>query len=99
MLLIVGTIRIPPGSLDNARPAMTAMVNASRAEPGCVHYSYAEDVLEPGLIHVKELWHDRAALELHFSTDHIARWRASWPVIGVTDRQLKLFEIGEAELI
>ena len=41
---------------------MRAMVEASRAEDGCLGYSYAEDVLEPGLIHVAERWRDRAAL-------------------------------------
>ncbi len=41
---------------------MKRMSDASRAEDGCVEYGYAEDVLEPGLIHVKELWIDQNAL-------------------------------------
>ena len=49
MLLIVGTIRLPAQNLGAARPAMQQMVEASRAESGCVEYSYAEDVLDPGL--------------------------------------------------
>lgn len=67
MLLIVGTIRLPPENLDAARPVMRRMVEASRAEPGCLDYGYAEDVLDPGLIHVKELWTDQAALDRHFA--------------------------------
>jgi quinol monooxygenase YgiN len=35
-VLIVGTIRMAPDSLDAARPAMAAMIAASRAEPGCL---------------------------------------------------------------
>ena len=34
---------------------MHKMIASSRDEPGCLHYSYAEDVLEPGLIHVTEI--------------------------------------------
>jgi hypothetical protein len=60
MLLIVGTVRLPPENLDRARKAMRAMIAAAAAEDGCVDYGYAEDVLEPGLIHVKEFWRDRA---------------------------------------
>ncbi len=41
---------------------MAAMITASRAETGCLGYSYAEDVLDPGLIRVCELWTDLAAL-------------------------------------
>jgi quinol monooxygenase YgiN len=58
MLLIIGTIRLPADRLAAARPAMASMIEASRAEPGCLEYSYAEDVLEPGLIQVKERWTD-----------------------------------------
>ncbi len=59
MLLIVGTIRLPADGLAAALPAMRAMVQASRAEPGCIEYAYAQDVLDAGLIHVHELWRSR----------------------------------------
>jgi len=72
---------------------MATMVAASRAEDGCLAYSYAEDVLEPGLIRVNEAWRDLAALEAHFLTDHIAQWRASWPALGITDRTLQRHDV------
>ncbi len=72
MLLIVGTVRLPPENLELAREAMRAMIAASRAEDGCVDYGYAEDVLEPGLIHVKEFWRDRASLDRHFAPPPIS---------------------------
>ncbi|GGH50130.1 antibiotic biosynthesis monooxygenase [Comamonas phosphati] len=94
MLLIVGTVRLPAGNLERARPAMRAMVEASRAEPGCLEYGYAEDVLAPGLIHVKELWQDQASLDAHFASGHIAAWRAVWPGLGLGDRDLHVYEVG-----
>ena len=36
MLLIVGTVSLPAENLVHARPAMRAMVEASRAEAGCL---------------------------------------------------------------
>lgn len=95
MLLIVGTVKLPPENLALARPAMQAMVQASRAEQGCLEYGYAEDVLVPGLIHVKELWLDQAALDAHFASTHIAQWRASWSALGIGDRDLRVYEVGE----
>jgi quinol monooxygenase YgiN len=94
-VLIAGTIRLPPGSVDAARPAMAAMVAASRAEAGCLAYSYAEDVLEPGLVHVLERWTDDAALATHFATPHLAEWRAAWPALGITDRRLTRYRVDE----
>ncbi len=95
MLLIVGTVRLPSWNLDKARPAMFAMVSASRSEDGCFEYCYAEDMFEPGLIHVKEMWRDQEALDRHFATEHIAVWRASWPALGIGDRNLRVYEVGE----
>jgi quinol monooxygenase YgiN len=99
MLLIVGTIRLPADLLDAARSVMASMVEASRAEAGCLEYSYAEDVLDPGLIHVKERWTNRAALGEHFKSVHIADWRASWPSLSIGERNLQLYEVGDPQPI
>ena len=55
MLLIVGTVRMPPEELNDARMAMQEMIEARLEEDGCQAYSYSEDVMEPGLIHVTEV--------------------------------------------
>lgn len=74
---------------------MKRMADASRAEEGCVEYVYAEDVFEPGLIHVKELWLDQSALDRHFAAAHLAEWRAAWSSLGIGDRNLRVYEVGE----
>ncbi len=99
MLLIVGTVRLPAAKLAVARPFMASMIEASRAEAGCLEYVYAEDVVEPGLIHVKERWTDQAALDRHFQTAHIAAWRSSWPSLGIGERALQLYEVDVAKPI
>lgn len=92
-VLIAGTVRVPPESLTAFKPHMEAMLAASRAEDGCLVYSYAEDVAEPGLVRVFEAWRDEAALQAHFQTLHMATWRAAWPQFGVSDRNLRLYEV------
>ncbi|MEZ5693942.1 MAG: putative quinol monooxygenase [Altererythrobacter sp.] len=99
MIQIVGTVRIPAGSIDAARPAMERMLAASRAEPGCLRYSYAVDVLDEGLVHVVEAWADRDALAAHFQTPHMAEWRAAFAALGISDRDLRLYETDEGEPI
>jgi quinol monooxygenase YgiN len=95
MLLIVGTFRLPPARLPQARPAMQAMIAASRAEPGCREYAYAEDILIPGLIRVTEAWDSQADLDRHLSSAHLAAWRSTWPALGITERALRLYEAGD----
>ena len=93
MLVIAGTIRVPPENLEGLRPHMLAMLAASRAEDGCIVYSYAEDIETPGLIRIFEAWRDRAALDAHVKAPHLAAWRAAWPVHGVSDRRLTAYEV------
>jgi quinol monooxygenase YgiN len=99
MLLIVGTLRLPAAALVAARPAMRAMVESSRAEAGCLDYSYAEDLFDAGLIHVTELWTDQNALDRHFASAHIAAWRANWPALGIGERRLVVHEVGEGRAV
>jgi quinol monooxygenase YgiN len=92
-ILIAGTVRVPPRNIDRFRPHMAKMLAASRAEPGCVAYSYAVDVEDPGLIRIFEAWRDQAAVDFHFATPHLAEWRAAWPEFGVSDRRLIAYEV------
>jgi quinol monooxygenase YgiN len=98
-ILVIGTVRLPPENIDKARAAMATMVAASRAEDGCIEYAYSHDLLEPGLVRVTEAWRDREALKAHFQTPHMAAWRAVFPDLAITDRDLALYEAGQPEPI
>ena len=63
MVVVMGTVRVDPDAIERLRPAMEAMMAASRAEDGCLTYAYALDLLEPGLVRVSELWTDRVSLD------------------------------------
>ena len=92
MIVIEGTVRIPPENLEAARPVMEQMIRASRAEAGCIDYAYAVDVLDPGLVCITERWESRCALTAHFKAAHMAAWRSFFPQLGITDRGLRLYE-------
>ena len=96
MVIVMGTVRVDPDAVERLRPAMEAMMAASGTEDGCLAYAYALDLLEPGLVRVSELWTDRASLEAHFKTAHMATWRAA--LAGqVRERDIKLYEAGDGE--
>ena len=92
-LIVAGTVRAPKENIERLRPHMLEMMQKTRAEDGCVAYGYAEDVGEPGLIHVFELWRDEAALAAHFQTPHMAAWRAALQTAEMRDRNLKVYDI------
>ncbi|MAY20952.1 MAG: antibiotic biosynthesis monooxygenase [Erythrobacteraceae bacterium] len=92
MIIVAGSFRIPPSMVEVIRPVMETMILASRAEEGCIEYSYALDVIDQGLVRVIEKWRDRAALEAHFRTAHIAEWRAQVSALAVSERELTAHE-------
>ena len=98
MIIIEGTVHIPEGGLEVARPAMEAMIHASRAEDGCHEYSYSVDLLDPTRIWINERWESRAALGEHAKSAHMGDWRIAAAEIGVTERSLRLYEAHPEDL-
>jgi quinol monooxygenase YgiN len=94
MIVVSGRFRLPPERIAEARPAMTKVIEASRAEPGCRVYSYAEDVEQPGLFRVYEEWDSREAIEAHFTTAHMREWQAVRETLGFYGREVTAFETG-----
>ena len=97
MLAVLGRFRLPLAIVDQARPLMRQVVTATLAEPGCRTYSYAEDVTEPGLFRVFELWDSREALAAHFETPHMRAWSEQRVALGFFDRKIAMHALGPAE--
>ena len=96
MIAVSGHFRFPVEMIETAREAMRRVIRASRAEPGCLAYSYAEDVDEPGLFRVNEMWDSREALSAHFETEHMREWQRQRAALGFFDRHVVLFELAGA---
>jgi quinol monooxygenase YgiN len=99
VIVVIGTIRCPVENLAALRAPMADVVAASLAEDGCIEYAYGEDMLEPGLIRISEVWRDQAALDRHFTQPHLDAWCTKRAALGVGDRRIKLYEAGDGREI
>lgn len=99
MIVVIGQFRMPIANRDHARQLMECVALATRAEVGCMTYSYAEDVLEPGLYRVSELWDSREALAAHFAAPHMLDWQRERGKLGFSDRIVKAYEVSGEELL
>jgi quinol monooxygenase YgiN len=99
MIAVLGSFRLPLERVEQARPLMRAVIEATLSEPGCRVYSYAEDVAEPGLFRVMELWDTREELSAHVGTPHMKVWIEQRAALGFFDRDISLYELGEAEKV
>jgi quinol monooxygenase YgiN len=95
MIVVVGQFRIPAERMAEARPLMAKVMLATRAEAGCIEYNYAEDLLDPGLIPVSEVWETRDQLAAHLKTEHMAVWGEERTGLGLSGRAITVFEADE----
>ncbi len=95
MILIMGTVRVPAEVFETARGAMETMIVETRKEDGCIRYAFAQDVVDPGLMHVAEAWRDHEALKAHGASPHMAEWRKAMAGSGASERNLRVYETDE----
>ncbi|QUL39191.1 putative quinol monooxygenase [Erythrobacter sp. JK5] len=84
MLIVLAKAKLGAGALEAGRAAFTAMIEASRAEEGCIEYAYSVDVLDPATLNIVEKWVDEAALTFHFQTPHMAAFQKALGSLDVT---------------
>ncbi len=97
MILVIGHFRLPADKVEAARGAISRVIGATREEPGCIKYAYAEDPDDSGLFHVSEVWTDKAALDAHFASAHMKQWQADRQGLGMLDREITVYTTASAE--
>lgn len=99
MIIVLGSFRMPVDSFATAQPMMEKVIDATRAEDGCILYAYSRDIMDTGLVRVAEKWRDRAALDAHFQTEHMKVWAHERASLGLTERDIMVFESDEGVAI
>ncbi|GGH17822.1 Quinol monooxygenase YgiN [Cribrihabitans marinus] len=97
MLIVTGTIELDEDSVAPAREAARVMMEETRREDGCLTYEFAQVIGTETRFRIYEEWRDRAALEAHFATPHMATFRAALAGLNVVSRRLVTISDGRIE--
>lgn len=98
MLVVLVRIQTSPATIDAVRDAIKAMETASRAEDGCIDYTFSVELNDPGVLRVTERWESVEALMAHFKAPHMAEFQATMAANPVEDMQVRFFEASEITL-
>lgn len=71
MVIVIGRVRCEAENREALVSALEAMQEASRREEGCIRYGFYTAVEDPSSFVAVEEWADRAALDHHFTQDHL----------------------------
>jgi quinol monooxygenase YgiN len=94
-LVIRVSVQIDPAKREEAFGAAIEMMRATRAEPGCIAYTFSADLEDPSRIHVFERWASQDALDIHFKAPHMAAFQAKLGGLGVRGMQAEKYEIAK----
>ncbi|MFZ4621350.1 MAG: putative quinol monooxygenase [Bacteroidota bacterium] len=72
----------------------TSMVKPSRAEEGCIHYSFYHDLNEENRFFFYEEWKDQASIDLHNATKHFLEFQPKFKEMIVSDAVVTVHNAG-----
>lgn len=97
MIQINGTIKLGRTIDATMQKSLVEMVRASRAEDGCLDYSFARDLADPDMLVLFERWRDRAALDAHGQSSHMAEFQKVMAANPPASRDLRIYETDEGQ--
>ena len=98
MICVIADLTLHPGTGGEFFAAARRMIDATRAEEGCIRYDLMQDIDNPARVTFVEEWQSREALAAHFEAAHMTEWRAaSSPHLAA--RAVKILHVGEVETV
>ncbi len=96
MLIIAGTMTLPPEKVDEVMALAGPFCELVRAEPGCHDYLFTVNPHVAGQLRLFELWDDEASLGVHMTTPQMAEWQLAMGGMGVISRDFSVYEVSSS---
>lgn len=90
---IVAKILVKDEKRDFVRNELLKLIDATRAEEGCINYDLHQDNENPNLFMFYENWESRDLWQQHMQNEHLAEY------LKVTDGAVEEFVLNEMTII
>jgi quinol monooxygenase YgiN len=97
VIIIAGTVDVDPEQREAALEAGLPHMEATRAQKGCLDYSWSADGLVPGRIYVFERWETQEDLALHFQGQHYLNMRTTIAQYGLKAADVLKYRVDFSE--
>lgn len=92
-IIIAGTITINEENHEVILEAALEMMSATHQEKGCIEYVFSADPQDRGILRLYEKWESADDLKPHVASSHMAVWNQKGKELGVTGRDIALYEV------
>jgi quinol monooxygenase YgiN len=97
MVIVIGTFVVDPDRRAEFIAERHDRMRTSRAEEGCLEYTFAADPLDPRRVLLTERWADQAALDAHLAAPPPSD--APAPAVTPADVSIAVYDVtGERPL-
>lgn len=93
MIVLAGSIDFDPQHAESLMVAVSAVVEATRAEEGCVQYVIAADPVQPGRLCLFERWETEENLRAHQKAPHSHTFQQSLGECGMSGVSIDLYDV------
>ena len=73
MIKIVAKTKFREDSIDEVKALVKELVEKSQAEEGNISYSFNQNIQDPSIMTMIEIWQDKAAIDAHNASEHFQR--------------------------
>jgi quinol monooxygenase YgiN len=92
MIIILATVAVRPGQLEEALQESQEHVLRSRAEPGCIAHGVHQAYEDPNRLTFVEQWVDREAMNTHFAVPAARAFARRLGELSDQPSELKIYE-------
>jgi quinol monooxygenase YgiN len=98
MIIVTGSVRVRPDSIERALELSLEHVARSRQEAGCLFHSVLRDVEDPQRLVFVERWADDEALRTHFAVPASIAFVRELASVADDAPAMSLFEAQQIEI-
>jgi quinol monooxygenase YgiN len=96
VIIAIGDIYAQIPRREEVRDLMRETQRAARGTPGCLSYTFAETLDDPGHFLVVHQWSDQAALDEHYRSQAFADYQSRIAELLVRSSELQVYVVQES---
>lgn len=89
-IVLIARLKVKADKVEDARQAALAIVEASRAEGGCLNYDIHQSIEDETVFFWHETWKNKAAIDEHFATPFFGEFFKTVEQVAAESPQINL---------
>jgi quinol monooxygenase YgiN len=93
MIIVAGSVLVQETKREQAKQLALTMSNATKAEAGCLDYTFYSDLENPSRFFIFEKWETQETLSKHFQTEHMRVFNEQLPHVLASKPEIYRYEV------